>query len=136
MAVDPKTVLQTYLASVSAITTLTSTRIYGPPGLPENAGDITDIAQTITYFVISAQGDSDLTNFHHVTFEINCYGGTPLEAQQLFNTVHAALHNLYMRTVGSNKIVGCAELPGRMDGQDPDNGEWDVVNAQFEAVMY
>lgn len=117
--------LYTYLAAQSAITALTSTRIY-PIIRPQNTA-----LPAITYQRISSSHEHHLSagslqssDLHQVRMQVDCYATTYKGAETLAKLVEAAL-DAYRGTMGTVNVLGVfldssTDMVERADdGSDP-----------------
>lgn len=107
---DPNAVLYSFLSADSGLAAAVGTDIYGPPGLPPNLG----AKKAISFLVRAGTPDRNLP-VREVSFQVKCFGATPVEARATHEAVREALHGVQMRAIGSNTILSAWE---EQEGQD------------------
>lgn len=117
---DPITLVRTYLLTVSAVTTLCSTRIYGESLPAEEADDMPRAA-----VVIAAAGGPATEWIRTVEsrIDVRCYGTTPLAARTLAWAVYDALAWLSKRTIATGKLYKAMPELAPLSLIDPDT-DW------------
>lgn len=110
------------LAGRTAVAALTSTRLYGPPGLPD-----TYRGATQALLVIEDGGPADaLTALFDTDVWLHCYGPSPASARALARTVRVALSGLgpldVSVTGGTARLAHCWQTTGPIDVREPETG--------------
>lgn len=100
---DPITLVRTYLLTVSAVTNLTSTRIYGE-SIP--AADAASMPRACVVLSPAGGPATEWLRTVESRIDVRCYGATPLAARTLAWAVYDALAWLPKRTIGSGLTAG------------------------------
>ena len=127
MMVDASLVLLTHLEAQSALTALTSTRIWAETSEPPPSYKPSD-GQAICFKTRGGTGFDEQDAIYNVSFQFKCYGATRLLATELFRTLNNILHS----TAGIGIKMGNLEAPPETL-QEPDTG-WYFTLA-FYTVM-
>lgn len=117
---DPLTLVRTYLLTVSAVTTLTSTRIYGET-IP--AADATSMPRACVVLSSAGGPATDWLRTLESRLDVRCYGATPLAARTLAWTVYDALAWLTKRTISTGKLYKAEPELAPLSLVDPDT-DW------------
>jgi len=88
--IDPTATLLAYLATVTPLTNIVATRLYGPPGLPVGYAGAT----SALVIMLDASNEDTSTPIIDQPFQARCYGSTPTTAYSVFAALHDAIHNI------------------------------------------
>jgi len=122
--IDTNAIIRTFLAAQSGITTLTGSRIFGPPGLPPRYS-ISDGA-AISFFT---RGGGSETHYPVLrpSVQFNCWAATPIAARQVYRALFDALWYVKDEKIGSAYILSATEDTAGQDLRDPDEPTWFYV---------
>lgn len=98
---DPLTLVRTYLLTVSAVTTIASTRIYGE-SIP--AGDAVSMPRACVVLASAGGPATEWLRTIDSRIDVRCYGATPLAARTLAWAVYDAMAWLTKRTISTGKL--------------------------------
>ena len=134
MAGDISLGLRTYMVSVSAITTVASTRIYRGH-LPQDA-----TLPAIVYQAVSGNDTPHLTgsgNFGMTRIQIDCYAANPTDANSLGEILRKNLTH-YRGAAGTETIDNInAGSPRERDEEPKDNSDgWRYVHSRDYMVFH
>lgn len=92
--IDSSEMLYTYLASLSEVTSIVGSDLYGPPGLP--IGFV--LRKAIVFFDVGSQY-SDYIPIDRASYQLRCYGTTAAEAKHVWQVVERVLHRVKHRRI-------------------------------------
>lgn len=119
--------LRTYLLTVSAITSLSSTRIFNEE-LP--AAEAMSMPRTAVVLSAVAGPGSEWLRTMVSRIDIRCYGATPLTARTLALAVYDALAWVTPRDMGTGRTYKVAPEFPPITGRDPDT-TWPFALVSF-----
>jgi len=129
--------MRLYLLGEAAVTPLVGTRIYGPPGIPED--------QTLQAMIRidgpTGPGRGMYIPLNEPWVQLTCYGVTDLAAMQLYGVVSDALCRQGLKTfasvtAGKRAILYSAwELMAPFPGHDIDTN-WPFVFGRWATIWY
>jgi len=121
----PLAIMIAKLKATSAITAVTSTRIYGGM-IPQSEKTL----PAIEVFLLPG-GYTDLeTPVIHAEFRLKAYAASSAEAETLYGLIHDALHGIGNYSVGTNYVYLSAEDTHGQPLTDPDTG-WEYYTGIF-----
>lgn len=132
--IDETATIIAYLGTVAGVTTQVSTRIYGPPGLPNGYGGATKV------LVVQSDGNGMSTDIpiQQLPFNVRCYGPSPSAAHDVYAAVHDALHGTGPTkvTVGATKVLFAKgqRVSGPVYMQEPETG-WHFWLARYNIIL-
>lgn len=124
---DPITMVRTYLLTVTAVTTLCSTRIYGE-SLP--VGDAASMPRACLVIAAAGGPATEWLRTVESRVDIRSYGATPLAARTLAWTVYDALAWLTKRTIATGKLYKAMPELSPIALIDPDT-DWPYTVTSF-----
>lgn len=133
--IDETDALISYLLTVAGVTAQVSTRIYGPPGLPNGYAGATKV------IVIMPDGGGQDTRLplQDMPFQVRCYGATPTAAHDVYEAVHDALHGVgpvKVTVTGGSKVLLAAavRIGGPVYLPEPETG-WHMWLARYNVTF-
>lgn len=122
----------THLLSVSEITALVGTHIYGVE-LAEGVPDLMPIAAVV---INSVSGGNLSGRYSYLPYgstlkDIKCYGTTQLEARQVWNACYDALKSMGRINAGGVGLYGTMFVTGPIETKEPEV-DWPLCFGTFE----
>ncbi len=128
--IDASVAVQKYLASVTALTELVSTRIYSVT-LPET---FKTAAKAVLFFQVPGGQTGRLAGgvrvWDEVTYQAHCIGTTEAEARAVWLALRDAILAISWTMVSGYTLIRGIEDPVATDGADPET-KWPRVVGQF-----
>jgi len=125
---DSSSVVMSYLRTVTALTALVGTRIYGLR-LPESP-----TLPAVVFQARGGQANPEIPDLAAPSYQFTCWGGTQREARQVYRALYDGLQGLSNQAVGDNMIVSAVEEVQGQEMIDPDT-EWHFVLTFFSLLV-
>lgn len=114
---DSRSIVRTYLLTVTALTSLVSTRIYGTSVAPEGVA-----LPLVTMQRLGGPGSHwVIGGYIEPSISFKCWSNTPAGAEALYEALFDALNVIRSTTVGSNVIKYAVENAAAQDFADLDS---------------